>query len=424
LASIGEPRLHQECRNIEGRRRYHRAVILELVRTSGPISKSELARLGQLRLPIVSEIVDDLVDEGLIGERGTGLSTGGRPPVLFGLRPRARCAVGINVDTRDLTLVVVDLNATVENRIKVPSEMAKGPRRLFIRVREALRQLFSELPGSFGEVVGIGLALPAPVLSSKGTAFSPPSYPGWGELDIGSLVEAEFGLRVLLDNDANAAALGEHLYGAGRGKVNMCYIIAHRGIGGAVIVDGVLHRGAQGGAGEIGHTAIDLDGPRCGCGRYGCLEAFAGRAAIARRASQALKRAGGRKISGREPDALIAEDVIEAALEGDEVARRVLEETGEYLGIGISNLVNLLDPELVVLGGSTMRAGSLILDPAIKVVRRRALPQVAEGVRIVAGNLGEDAGAIGAAALVLRGMFAVFLPDDEKKSMAEDVLAS
>jgi glucokinase-like ROK family protein len=423
LASIGEPRLHQECRNIEGRRRYHRAVILELVRTSGPISKSELARLGQLRLPIVSEIVDDLVDEGLIGERGTGLSTGGRPPVLFGLRPRARCAVGINVGTRDLTLVVVDLNATVENRIKVPSEMAKGPRRLLIRVREALRQLFSELPDSFGEVVGIGLALPAPVLSSKGT-FSPPSYPGWGELDIGSLVEAEFGLPVLLDNDANAAALGEHLYGAGRGKVNMCYIIAHRGIGGAVIVDGVLHRGARGGAGEIGHTAIDLDGPRCGCGRYGCLEAFAGRAAIARRASQALKRAGGGKISGREPDELIAEDVIEAALEGDEVARRVLEETGEYLGIGISNLVNLFDPELVVIGGSTMRAGGLILDPAIKVVRRRALPQVAEGVRIVAGNLGEDAGAIGAAALVLRGMFAVFLPDDEDKAMAEDVLAS
>jgi glucokinase-like ROK family protein len=423
LASVGEPRLHQECRDIEGRRRYHRALILELVRTSGPISKSELARLSQLRLSTVLEIVDDLVAEGLIEQRGTGLSTGGRPPVLYGLRPRARCAIGINVGTRDLTLVVVDLNATVESRIKVPSEMAKGRGRLFVRVREALSQLFSALPGSFGEVVGIGLALPAPVLSSKGTAFSPPSYPGWGELDIGNLVEAEFGLPVLLDNDANAAALGEHLYGAGRGKRNMCYIIAHRGIGGAVIVDGVLHRGAQGGAGEIGHTVIDLDGPRCGCGGYGCLEAFAGRAAIARRASQALKRAGGGKICGRGPDELITEDVIEAALEGDEVARRVLEETGEYLGIGISNLVNSFDPELVVVGGSTMRAGSLILDPAIKVVRRRALPEMAEGVSIVAGKLGEDAGAVGAASLVLRRMFAVLLSDDEW-SIAGGTLAS
>lgn len=203
----------------------------------------------------------------------------------------------------------------------------------------------------------------------------------------------------------------------------MCYIIAHRGIGGAVIVDGVLHRGAQGGAGEIGHTVIDLDGPRCGCGGYGCLEAFAGRAAIARRASQALKRAGGGKICGRGPDELITEDVIEAALEGDEVARRVLEETGEYLGIGISNLVNSFDPELVVVGGSTMRAGSLILDPAIKVVRRRALPEMAEGVSIVAGKWGEDAGAVGAASLVLRRMFAVLLSDDEW-SIAGGTLAS
>jgi len=199
----------------------------------------------------------------------------------------------------------------------------------------------------------------------------------------------------------------------------MFYLIVHRGVGGAAIVDGILYRGAQGGAGEIGHALVDLEGPRCGCGRYGCLEAFAGRAAIARRAQRALKLEGGRKMAGRDTDRVTAEDVLEAGLAGDELARRILKETGEYLGIGISTVVNLFDPELVVVGGSTMRAGSLILEPAITVVRRRALAGMAERVRVVVGELGEDAGAVGAAALVLRTLFAVSVPYDKPWGTAQ-----
>jgi glucokinase len=227
-----------------------------------------------------------------------------------------------------------------------------------------------------------------------------------------------------MDNDANAAAIGEHLYGAGQGAKNLFYLIAHRGIGGAAILAGELYRGFRGGAGEIGHTVIDLEGPRCGCGRFGCLEAFAGRAAIARRASRALKLAVGKTMNGREPDRVIAEDVIAAGLAGDEIARAVLEETGRCLGLGISNVVDMMDPELVVIGGSTMQAGSFVLDPATEVVRRRALLQADEKVRIVAGDLGEDAGAVGAAALVLRGMFAVSLRDEQEEATAEGVLVS
>ena len=397
---------------------------LELVRTRGLVSKSELSRLTDLKFPVVSEMTDELVEEGLVEENGLGPSTGGRRPVLFGLRADARCAIGLNVGPRTLTAVVTDLNASVLSRIEEPSEMAKGPETLFARVRETLQRLFDGLAGMQGKILGIGLALPGPILDSRGASFSPPSYPGWGELRVGELLEAEVDLPVLLDNDANAAALGEHLYGAGREAKDMFYLNADRGVGGAVILNGFLHRGTQGGAGAIGHCVVDLEGPQCGCGRYGCLEAFAGRVAIARRAARALKLAGGRELAGKAPDEITSQDVIAAGLVGDSLAKDVLRETGRYLGLGIANAVNLYDPELVVVGGSTLQAGDLILEPAIETARRRAMTGMAEEVRIVQGKLGEDAGALGAAALVLRGLFAVSVPHKRRQRVAGLGLAS
>ena len=407
--------IYPGCKDPEDLRRHNRALLLELVRTRGPVSRAELARIARLRMPVVIRITDELTEEGLIREMGSGPSTGGRRPALLGLVPEAHCALGLNIGTRTLTAVATDLNASVKKRASIPSDMAGGPEALMGRVREVLQGMIRGCPNELGEVLGVGMALPSPIIGSadsREARFSPPSYPEWGVLQIGRLVEDEFGLPVLIDNDAKAAALGEHLFGAGQGVRNMFYVIAHRGVGGAAITDGILYRGANGGAGEIGHSPIDLDGPQCGCGRYGCLEAFAGRAAIARRASRALKLAGGRQMAGRDPHEVGAQEVIEAGLAGDELARKILEETGEYLGAGISTVVNMLNPDLVVVGGSTMKAGDLILEPAVRVAKRRALSEMAEKVRIVAGDLDEDAGAIGAVALVLRELFALSVPHE------------
>jgi predicted NBD/HSP70 family sugar kinase len=364
-------------------------------------------------MAVVSKMTEALIAEGLVREIGTAPSTGGRRPTLLDLIPEARCALGVNVGTRTITAVVTDMHGSAKKRVREPSQMASGPEALIAQVGRVVGEILTELPASLGEVLGIGLAVPAPILGSTEVSFSPPSYPGWGELKIAEHTEERFGLPVLLDNDANAAAVGEHLYGAGRGVRDMFYLIAHRGVGGAAIVNGLLHRGAHGGAGEIGHTVVDIEGPRCGCGRYGCLEAFAGRAAIARRASRALKLAGGGTMAGLEAGEVTAEAVIDAGLSGDPLARRILEETGEYLGLGIVGAINVLDPELVVLGGSTIRAGEIVLEPATRVVRSRALPGLAEHARIVAGELGEDAGAVGAASMILRGLFVVSVGDQE-----------
>lgn len=415
MVSHSKSGLYPGCRELEDLRQHNRALVLELIRTRGPISRAELARISRVGLPAVTGIVERLIEEGLIKDIGSGPSTGGRRPALLELVPEAHCAVGLSVGTQTLTAVATDLNATVKNRTEMSSNMAQGPEALMSGVRDTLEEVIQGCPYSLGEVLGIGVALPAPILEREEpaeTPFSPPSYPEWGRLKIGEILEEEFGLPVLLDNDANAAALGEHLFGAGRGIRDMFYLIAHRGVGGAAIVDGMLYRGNHGAAGEIGHTLVDLEGPLCGCGRYGCLEAFVGRAAIARRASRAMKLAAVEKMNGKGPNEVTAEDVIEAGLGGDELATSILDETGKYLGIGVANVANFFDPELVIVGGSTLKAGSMVLDPANEAARRRALPQIAEQVRIVPGELGENAGAVGAAALILRDLFALSVPNE------------
>ncbi|MCA3749413.1 MAG: ROK family transcriptional regulator [Rubrobacter sp.] len=388
-------------------RRHNRSVVLELIRTRGPLSRAALVEATNLSLPTVIEIVEQLEREGLVRRVGEGPSTGGRRPTLVELVPDAFFALGVELGTRTTTVVLTDLRASVRARESVPSRMSEGPEATYEQTMAALRAFEGWLAGPEGKVLGIGVAFPAPVLGRSGAAFSPPSYPGWGEIRIGELLTRQYGLPVIVDNDANARAIGEHLFGVGQGHDNMFYFVCHRGVGGAAIIDGRLRRGARGGAGEIGHTLVDPEGPRCGCGRYGCLEAFVGRAAVARRARRLLALSGRSSLCGVPLDRLKAEHVIRAALEGDDLGVQIVRETGRYLGVGVANVANLFDPSLVVVGGSTAAAGDLLLEPVREVLRGRALAGIGEGVQVVSGRLGEDAGAVGAAALVLQELFAV-----------------
>jgi len=400
-------------------RRHNRAVVLELIRALGPISKSDLARATGLSSVTVVEIVGELAREGLVRDAGEGPSTGGRPPVLVELDPQARSAIGLEIGPQAVTAVVTDLNASVEVRVEKPSRMVQGPAATAEQVEGVLAEVLRESPEAAEKSLGVGVALPAPILASVGPVLDPPGATRWGRLDVPELIGRRFDAPVLVDNDANARALGEFLFGAGRGASNMLHVVAHWGVGGALVVDGDLRRGADGGAGEIGHTVIEVDGPRCGCGGYGCLEAFAGRAGIVRRARRALKLAGRDRLADVDAEGLKVPHIVGAALNGDELARRVLEETGQYLGVGVANGINFLNPEVVVLGGSTVEIGEIVTAPLFEVARKRALPGMAERARIVKGELGEDAGAVGAAALVLRELFAVSVPARAREAIVD-----
>jgi glucokinase len=210
-------------------------------------------------------------------------------------------------------------------------------------------------------------------------------------------------LPAFVDNDANVAALGEWIFGAGKGTRHLIYITVGTGVGGAIILNGSLWRGANFAAGELGHVPVNPDGPRCGCGGYGCVELFVSGPAIAQRAREFTARGVQSQIAPKAPEEITAEQVAVAAQQGDPLARFILAEAGRYLGVALAGILNLLNPELVLIGGGVAAAGECLLEPLRWEVRRRALP-TATTTPILPAALGSNAGLLGAAALAFRSL--------------------
>ena len=247
---------------------------------------------------------------------------------------------------------------------------------------------------------GIGIGAPGPLRRKDGVVVVAPNL-GWHDYPLSARLAAATGMTVTLDNDANCATLGEWWIGAARGAKNVVGITIGTGIGSGLIIDGRLYHGASDVAGEIGHTTIETAGRRCTCGNYGCLEAYASGPAIAERAREALDsnvRSLLRTIAGADLSALTAQQVYQAAQDGDELAREVVRDTARYLGAGVANLLNLFNPDVVVLAGGVTEAGELLLAPLRAEARRRAFRPAVDAARIVPGALGGRAGVVGAVA--------------------------
>lgn len=300
--------------------------------------------------------------------------------------------IGINVSGTQARAALVDSEgALVEGRVgevtpkQLVPELAKMVETL--RAREV-------------NIGAVGVAIPGLVNRQTDRVIAPRDLPSTILADLhGELMRAT-GLRVELENDANAAAYGEFKVGAGRGARNLFYMMIGNGIGGAIILDGKLWTGASGFAGEVGHITIDTEGLQCVCGNTGCLETVASGPSIVRRARERLNRDSTSSLSRLALNkSFTAEDVAHQANEGDDFALMMIERTGKYIGTGVASVINLLNIERIVLGGGVMDAGSLILNPIIQEVKRRAFQPCFEATDIVAAKLGLDAAPIGAALL-------------------------
>jgi glucokinase len=256
-----------------------------------------------------------------------------------------------------------------------------------------------------GQVQGIGVVAPGPLDPRKGIIMKAPNLPGWKNVPLKDLVEKEFGLPVLVGNDANLAALAEQRFGAGQGIADLIYITVSTGIGGGIIANNRLLLGAQGFAGEVGHQTIEAHGPRCNCGSIGCLEALAAGPAIARSARQLIRTGIGMGIAdlaGGDLDKVTAKEVNQAAQAGDPIAIEIFRQAGFYIGVGIVNLLHLFNPSLIIIGGSVAKAGDFLFEPIRATVRERAMASYYwEHTPIVPATLGDDVGLLGAVALVL-----------------------
>ena len=279
-----------------------------------------------------------------------------------------------------------------------PTLADQGPQAVIGRIVDSVQAALAAAGATMADLAAVAVVSPGPVDQVRGLVRNPPNLPGWESVPVVQMLKDALGVRVILENDADAAALGEHTFGAGRGFRNMIFITVSSGIGGGILLDGRLYRGSSGAAGEVGHMVLVEDGPPCGCGQRGCLEALSSGTAIAARAAALVAEGESPLLArmARETPPLTAEDVQRAALEGDAVALRVIKEAGHYLGLGLVNVVHVFNPHGIVIGGGVSRMGDLILEPAREVVRQRCFPLSQEGLSIVAGVLGDRAGALGA----------------------------
>jgi glucokinase len=267
------------------------------------------------------------------------------------------------------------------------------------RLVESIGRAVAEVRGGF-DVGGVCLAVPGLILDQKNTVVFSPNLRAIEGIPLKEELGSKMGLPLTIENDANAAAWGEFRFGAGSEVDHLVFVTLGTGIGGGVITHGVLLRGAQGSGGELGHVTVHATGPRCACGNRGCLEALASGTAIGRRgrevASERPNSALGRLAIKRK---VLGEDVTELARGDDELALSVLEEAGQWLGIGLAGFVNIFNPEMVVVGGGAMEAGELILKPARREVYLRARPPSRDLVEVKEATLGPESGVLGAAAL-------------------------
>lgn len=336
--------------------------------------------------------------------------------------PTLPMVVGVDLGGTQIRAAVLR-GATLISRVGLLTGENPTPDRIIPRIFQAVERVLREADARPDEIAGIGIGAPGPLDNRTGVVFAPPNLPGWENVPLGELFRQEFHVPIFVENDANAAALGEYMFGAGKGCREMVYLTISTGIGGGIISHGKILEGTSGTAAELGHMTVDWRGDRCNCGNIGCLERIASGTAIALRAKEAIALGQAdellafahshpaRDLSASTPadHALSSGDpalhvnartVAEAAQAGVELAREIIATAAEALGIGLVNIIHIFNPERIILGGGLTKMGDMLLEPALRIVQERAMRVPRTAVSIVPAELDAEAGLVGVGALI------------------------
>ena len=303
--------------------------------------------------------------------------------------------IGVDIGGTNIKMGAVDYRGNILKTIKTPTEAQLGVDALLERIRIHVQQIQSAV--SEHNLVAVGVGIPGAVLVREGIVTQAPNIPALGGLPVRQMLQERIQIPCYLENDANAIAIGEYWQGAGKGYKHICCLTLGTGTGGGVIIDGEVLHGADGMAAELGHIAVQADGAPCNCGSRGCLETFASANGIIRILSEELSRNSGSTLAGITRDALTPALVYQHALDGDVLARNVLEQAARGLGVGMASLVNIFNPEVIVLGGGVAAAWDILMPVAIDTMKARSFRAMAERVKVVRAQHGSDAGIYGSA---------------------------
>ncbi|OEJ34241.1 ROK family transcriptional regulator [Streptomyces subrutilus] len=364
--------------------------VVRAVRLAGSLTQAEIARATGLSAATVSNIVRELKEGGTV--EVTDTSAGGRRARSVSLSGDAGIVIGVDFGHTHLRVAVGNLAHQVLAEEAEPLDVDASWVEGFDRAEALVGRLIAGIGVSLDKAIGVGLGVPGPIDVESGTLGSTAILPGWAGINPREELSRRLGVPVYVDNDANLGALGELVWGSGRGVKDLAYIKVASGVGAGLVINGQIYRGPGGTAGEIGHITLDESGPVCRCGNRGCLETFA----AARYVLPLLQGSHGPELT--------MERVVELARDGDPGCRRVITDVGRHIGSGVASLCNLLNPSRVVLGGSLAEAGELVLAPIRESVGRYAIPSAARQLSVLTGSLGGRAEVLGALALVLSEM--------------------
>jgi predicted NBD/HSP70 family sugar kinase len=373
-------------------------LVLQTIYDSGQISRADLARLTHLTRTTISEVVSDLIEQGLVEEVGQGRSAVGRTPTLLSIVDDSRQIVAVSVSNTEIQGAIVNLRGVVRHRAKLPLSGQDG--------NGALVQLYSFLESlvnaARGPLLGIGISTPGLIDTASGVVRRAVNL-GWQDLLLRNIVQSHYKLPIYVANDSHVVALAEYLFGQNQNTAHLVAIKVGQGIGAGIVLNGQLFAGDDYGAGEIGHVVVVEGGRLCKCGNYGCLEAMASVPQIVRRAQV---------VAESDPQSLLHQfaarrelidfdAVVQAFLAGDVAVRQIVVEVGRYLGIAVANLVGVLNMRRVVITGRVAPFGQVLRDSIRHELRQRVLPVLAEATEIDVLDQGPDTVLLGTAALLL-----------------------
>jgi predicted NBD/HSP70 family sugar kinase len=361
--------------------------ILNLLRARAAMTKPELAMATDLTFATISNLMSELEAQGLVRETGTTRSSGGRKAVQYQINPTTGYFLGIDVQAKEVLISVVNLAGSVVHTHRVSVEMDANPVMALPMLRQVIEAevIANELPRD--RIWAIGVSAPGPVDVEKGIVTHPPDLPEWRNVPIRELFEREFGVPVYVEKDTNAAAFGESRFGAGTSAENLIYVIVDADIGGGVILNRQLYRGFLYGAGGIGHMPVTPDGPRCNCGNFGCLDTVASGSALQR------------QIADTYGENLTLDELTEKS---QTHFAEEFSNAGKWLGTVVGGLCNVLNPEMIVLGGPVVEESTVYYDAASTAIRRHMHPEFANRTQIRIAKLGKYSAAIGAAHIALQ----------------------
>jgi glucokinase-like ROK family protein len=384
-------------------RKMNRAIILQVFRTHPTLSRARLASETGLNPSTVSNIISELIQENLLRETDLIQSSTGRPGRLLELNPGGGCAMGIEINVDYIEVIVTDFAANVLWRKNQKTSPETEQEEIMLNVSQLAKSAHDFIKEYNSRLLGIGVGVPGLVDVSSGLLRIAPNL-HWVNVPIRDVLAKYFDCPIYVENEANAAALGEYYFGAVRNVKDFIYLSTGVGLGSGIIIGGKLFRGMFGYAGEAGHMTLDVNGELCGCGKRGCWETFVGPRAIEQRVQRSLtfgtKSILHDMVNGDIKN-IVFDDVLAAAKLGDQTAMDALAKVAFYLGIGIANLVNLFNVEVIVLGGALNKASSFLINDIERVVSANTLAPGREHLRIIPSAHGTDASVMGAIALVL-----------------------